>query len=111
MLTRARCPSQALLSGALSATGVFRLLNTVQMPRGTVLKGMAPAFHEGTPWGFGLADIPDLSGQTIFITGANVGLGYWTACVSPAFSFALHLRQSQTPASRAGTTSRRRARP
>merc|ERR1719401_1808166 len=43
------------------------------------MKGMFPAMHEGTPWGFTLDEMPDLTGQTILVTGANVGLGYWTA--------------------------------
>lgn len=31
------------------------------------------------PWKFTASNIPDLSGQTILITGANSGLGYWTS--------------------------------
>jgi len=40
---------------------------------------MFPAIHEGTPWGFSIDAMPDLTGQTYLVTGANVGLGYWTA--------------------------------
>lgn len=69
----------ALISGALKQTGVFRWADAFEGSRGTFLKGMFPAMHEGTPWGFTLEEIPDLTGQTILVTGANVGLGYWTA--------------------------------
>jgi len=43
------------------------------------MKGMAPAMHDGIPWGFSIEEIPDLSDEVIVVTGANVGLGYWTA--------------------------------
>jgi len=43
------------------------------------LKGIAPLFHRGTPWGFHQHQIPDQTGKTILITGANAGLGYWSA--------------------------------
>merc|ERR1712176_796237 len=38
-----------------------------------------PAMHNDIPWGFTLAEMPDLSGETHLVTGGNVGLGYWTA--------------------------------
>jgi len=46
-----------------------------------VLRGMFPALHQGTPFGFVMDDIPEagLQGKTVVVTGANVGLGYWTA--------------------------------
>lgn len=45
------------------------------------LRGMLPILHEGTPFGFVMDDIPEagLQGKTVIVTGANVGLGYWTA--------------------------------
>jgi len=69
----------ALFSGALKQTGIFRFVDTYHGSRGQFFKGMFPAMHEGTPWGFTVDEIPDLTGQTILVTGANVGLGYWTA--------------------------------
>jgi NAD(P)-dependent dehydrogenase (short-subunit alcohol dehydrogenase family) len=78
-----------LVSGGLKAAGLFRwqdrwegfghlLLGEEGEP---FMKGMMPAHHEGTPWGFTHAEMAalDLSGATIVVTGANVGLGYWTA--------------------------------
>jgi len=69
----------ALISGTLKQTGIFRWVDKYQGSRGQFFKGMFPAMHEGTPWGFTVDEIPDLTGQTILVTGANVGLGYWTA--------------------------------
>jgi hypothetical protein len=69
----------ALMSGALASTGVFALLDSYQGSRGQFFKGMLPAMHVGTPWNFSEDQIPDLSGQTIVVTGANSGLGFWTA--------------------------------
>eukprot|EP00928_Gymnodinium_smaydae_P053657 TRINITY_DN37598_c0_g1_i1.p1 TRINITY_DN37598_c0_g1~~TRINITY_DN37598_c0_g1_i1.p1 ORF type:complete len:394 (-),score=64.91 TRINITY_DN37598_c0_g1_i1:197-1309(-) len=69
----------ALMSGALKQTGFFRWVDKFEGSRGTFFKGMFPVMHEGTPWGFTVDEIPDLTGQTILVTGANVGLGYWTA--------------------------------
>eukprot|EP01062_Namystynia_karyoxenos_P081799 TRINITY_DN906_c0_g1_i1.p1 TRINITY_DN906_c0_g1~~TRINITY_DN906_c0_g1_i1.p1 ORF type:complete len:391 (+),score=132.94 TRINITY_DN906_c0_g1_i1:77-1174(+) len=43
------------------------------------VKGIAPASHRGRPFGFTFEQIPDLSGKVAVVTGANVGLGYWTA--------------------------------
>merc|ERR1712190_6025 len=54
-------------------------MDSYEGARGYFFKGMFPALHEGTPWGFTAEQIPDLTGQTVFVTGANVGLGYWTA--------------------------------
>lgn len=49
--------------------------------RGQFFKGMIPAFHAHTPWGFTHEELAKikLPGQTIVVTGANTGLGYWTA--------------------------------
>mmetsp|Transcript_113970 Transcript_113970/g.317391 ORF Transcript_113970/g.317391 Transcript_113970/m.317391 type:complete len:380 (-) Transcript_113970:47-1186(-) len=66
-------------SGLLSKWGAFALLDDLDVGRGPVFKGMAPAMHVGTPWGFTLDQMPDLAGQSFVVTGANVGLGYWTA--------------------------------
>lgn len=42
-------------------------------------KGMIPAMHAHTPWGFEAKDIPSLANELYVVTGGNVGLGYWTA--------------------------------
>lgn len=67
-----------LFSGALAKTGVFAMLDGLEMGRGKQLMGLAPAFHRGTPWGFTVGDMPNLKGHVVLVTGANVGLGYWT---------------------------------
>eukprot|EP00494_Astrolonche_serrata_P030985 UN31254 len=41
-------------------------------------RGVFPASHWGKPWRFTADQIPDLTGRTYLVTGANVGLGYWT---------------------------------
>jgi len=43
------------------------------------VRGTFPAQHWLKPWGFTLEELPDLSGKTVIVTGANVGLGYWSA--------------------------------
>lgn len=70
-----------LLSGAIEKTGAFRALDQFEGSRGFFFKGMFPALHEGAPWGFTHDQMSalDLSGETHLVTGANVGLGYWTA--------------------------------
>jgi len=68
----------ALYSGLLAKTGVFTLLDDLDWGNGTVLKGVIPAVHKGK-WGFSEEEMPNLDGHTSVITGANVGLGYWTA--------------------------------
>jgi len=42
-------------------------------------KGFFPLHHREEPWRFQHSEIPELTGKTIIVTGANVGLGYWTA--------------------------------
>eukprot|EP00927_Polykrikos_kofoidii_P019043 TRINITY_DN18877_c0_g1_i3.p1 TRINITY_DN18877_c0_g1~~TRINITY_DN18877_c0_g1_i3.p1 ORF type:complete len:396 (+),score=40.15 TRINITY_DN18877_c0_g1_i3:73-1188(+) len=70
----------ALFSGALKSTGIFAYVDKFAGSRGApYFMGMFPAMHEGTPWGFTLEQMPDLSGETFLVTGGNVGLGYWTA--------------------------------
>jgi len=43
------------------------------------IAGLIPLFHQHKPRAFTESDIPNLSGKTHLVTGANVGLGYWTA--------------------------------
>eukprot|EP01062_Namystynia_karyoxenos_P045607 TRINITY_DN3391_c0_g1_i3.p1 TRINITY_DN3391_c0_g1~~TRINITY_DN3391_c0_g1_i3.p1 ORF type:complete len:351 (+),score=96.89 TRINITY_DN3391_c0_g1_i3:86-1138(+) len=43
------------------------------------LKGFVPLSHRGKPFGFTFEQMPDLSGKVAVVTGANIGLGYWTA--------------------------------
>lgn len=64
-------------TGTFTSLGVWRYVDT-NFP---FAKGMVPVFHHGTPFGFTLDDIPKagLKGQIVVVTGANVGLGYWTA--------------------------------
>lgn len=69
----------SLMSGALHKTGIFKIIDHFETARGPFYKGMFPALHHDTPWAFTHEDIPDLAGETHFVTGANVGLGYWTA--------------------------------
>jgi len=64
-----------LFSGALVSTGLFTYLDATNVQ----LRGVAPAFHAKEPWGFTLKEMPDLTGRTALVTGANSGLGYWTA--------------------------------
>jgi len=66
-------------TNVLKRVGFFRYMDGFQRERGPYFVGMLPAMHEGTPWGFTHEEIPDLTGQTIVVTGANTGLGYWTA--------------------------------
>jgi len=68
----------ALYSGILAKTGIFTILDDVDFGRGPEFKGLIPAVHKGD-WGFSEEEMPDLQGHTSVITGANVGLGYWTA--------------------------------
>lgn len=68
-----------LLSGALAKTGIFRRIDSWELGRGQVLKGLAPVFHEGTAWGFTLEQLPELDGRVAVVTGACSGLGYWSA--------------------------------
>eukprot|EP00450_Noctiluca_scintillans_P009191 CAMPEP_0194496606 /NCGR_PEP_ID=MMETSP0253-20130528/13819_1 /TAXON_ID=2966 /ORGANISM="Noctiluca scintillans" /LENGTH=377 /DNA_ID=CAMNT_0039338025 /DNA_START=56 /DNA_END=1189 /DNA_ORIENTATION=- len=67
-------------TNVLKKIGLFRYLDSFDRHgRGQFFKGMFPAVHEGIPWGFQESEIPDLAGQTVLVTGGNVGLGYWSA--------------------------------
>ena len=63
------------------STPFFQYLDQYAGGRGKRLMGIVPAVHRGIPWRFTHDDMAaiDLTGQTILVTGANVGLGYWTA--------------------------------
>eukprot|EP00658_Telonema_sp_P-2_P009753 TRINITY_DN13620_c0_g1_i1.p1 TRINITY_DN13620_c0_g1~~TRINITY_DN13620_c0_g1_i1.p1 ORF type:complete len:433 (-),score=118.76 TRINITY_DN13620_c0_g1_i1:282-1475(-) len=63
----------------LKRSGFLGWADKLHGSRGMYFMGMSPALHDGTPWGFTEADMPDLTGQTLLVTGGNVGLGYWTA--------------------------------
>jgi len=46
--------------------------------------GLLPAFHIGIPWGLTeeeLASIDDFAEKTVVVTGANAGIGKWTAAL------------------------------
>jgi len=68
-----------LTSGMLTRMGFFRYLDRYEARRGQFYKGIVPACVEGTPWGLTEDQMPNLNGQTFVVTGANAGLGYWTA--------------------------------
>lgn len=69
----------SLYSGALVSTGVFSMLDQFEGSRGYFMKGLFPAMHADTAWGFTEDQIPDLEGTTVVVTGANSGLGFWSA--------------------------------
>lgn len=62
------------------AKPVFKFIDQFEGSRGTFFKGMMPAFQEHEPWGFTHEELGklNLKGEVIVVTGANVGLGYWT---------------------------------
>jgi len=68
-----------VFSGSLKRTGFHRWVDNYEGSRGYFFRGMMPALHEDAPWGFNLKDIPDLRKYSVLVTGANTGLGYWTA--------------------------------
>merc|ERR1712159_348074 len=65
----------------LKKVGFFSYLDRFEGSRGSFFMGLFPAIHDGVRWGFTEADMNslDLTGQSILITGGNVGLGYWSA--------------------------------
>ena len=71
-----------LVSGYIEKnTPIFRWLDQANLWRGRpVLKGMGPGFHS-EPWGYTFEQLHelDLTGRTVLITGANSGLGFWSA--------------------------------
>lgn len=69
----------ALVSGLVRQWGLFSFLDGFEPGGKAALKGLAPAMHDGIAWGFSFDEMPDLSNEVIVVTGANVGLGYWTA--------------------------------
>lgn len=68
-----------LFSGFWTRMGVFDYLDKFEGSRGPFFKGMFPALHANVPWEFTADQIPDLTGLNMVVTGANSGLGYWTA--------------------------------
>lgn len=71
-----------LVSGFIEKhTPIFNWIDQAPLWRGRpVLKGIGPGFHS-EPWGYTFEQLRalDLTGQTVLITGANSGLGYWSA--------------------------------
>ena len=78
----------SLYSGALVSTGVFSMLDQFEGSRGYFMKGLFPAMHADTAWGFTEDQIPDLEGTTVVVTGANSGLGFWCSPSPPSPSSA-----------------------
>lgn len=66
-------------SGFLAHSGALQWVDTWD-PKGRGMRflGETP-WLVPQPWRFNTSDIPDLTGKTIVLTGANSGLGYWTA--------------------------------
>ena len=56
-----------LMSGLVTKTGIFRLVDDYEFARGTIMMGMAPAFHEGKPWGLTEEEMPNLSGHLTIV--------------------------------------------
>jgi len=70
----------AVLVSSLGVLGVYSYLDRfVDGDGNRQLMGIAPALHKGTAFGFELADLPDLTGKVMIVTGANSGLGLATA--------------------------------
>jgi NAD(P)-dependent dehydrogenase (short-subunit alcohol dehydrogenase family) len=61
----------------VGAAGVVGLL--IFADKFTKFKGTLPLMHLIEPWGFNYKDIPDLTGKTFIVTGANSGLGFGAA--------------------------------
>lgn len=71
-----------LTSGFLSKyTPVFVWLDQVETSRGQYYKGLFPATHRDTPWGYTFQELREtnLKDHIVLVTGANTGLGYWSA--------------------------------
>ena len=62
-----------LISGSLAEFGVFKYTPSV---RGMFPVSLSSAEHAAA---FKFDDLGDLTGHNSLVTGANVGLGYWTA--------------------------------
>lgn len=68
-----------LFNGTLRKNGWTRSLDNLRSFEGyPIMYGISPLTYHGE-FGFRFEDIPDLSGKTAIVTGANVGLGYYTA--------------------------------
>ena len=66
--------------GALRSLGVYQLqgrfgdkFNNHQW------LGLSPVIYGNTPWAYEYSMLPDLGGKVALVTGANSGVGYWTA--------------------------------
>lgn len=53
----------------LRKLGAFSYLDKRVGSRGKYAMGLVPAMHDHEAWGFTEADMPDLTGQTILVTG------------------------------------------
>ena len=71
-----------LTSGVLSKyTPIFVWLDQYETSRGQYFKGLFPATHRDVPWGYTFEELREtkLNGNVVLVTGANSGLGYWSA--------------------------------
>jgi len=67
-----------LLNGTLRDLGLTKRLDHLVVHGDERFFGSFP-FLYSEPWGFDFSKIPELSGQVAVVTGANTGLGYFTA--------------------------------
>lgn len=68
-----------MYSGVLVHTGALQFIDTSNPGgRGFRWRGETP-WLVPKPWRFSTRDIPKLDGQVVVVTGANSGMGFWTA--------------------------------
>lgn len=67
-------------TGALRGAGVYPMIGRfADKHLNQNALGMSPAILGDAPWEYEYSMLPDLSGKVALVTGANSGIGYWTA--------------------------------